>query len=427
MRVGRLARFLLASALAGAWAPALRAADESLLAPDDLVVFVRNNDLFVVGGSGKGVRQLTSTSDREIGASGCPDGASVVYEAFDSQRNEFAIFVLPIEGGIARKVVPVGHAPAWSPDGGRLLYTANVRGGYDVFMCNRNGGGVQRLTDTPGSEMYPVWSPDGTHVAYVRDRQDGQQRSQLVVLRDAMGKETELATLVAMQVTKMNWSPGPNLIVSGRTTDTPARDALYEIKPEPGKPRQLTQGLDNELWGSWLPRGNGLLATQVSRSTARPILRTTEASGKPLPGTEAGDADPCVVPGPSSRAPQIYVNTRRSFYLPTARLAGDDVLLPLGELAKQLGWQVVPDGANLKLTQGDTSLALNPADGTLTAGETKTTLTPTPTMVAGALMVPARTMATALAARCEWDGQARVLRLSSRKEEPHAPTGRPQG
>jgi len=426
MRFGRLATFLVIAAAAGALSPALRAADEPLISPDDLLVFVRNNDLYTVSGDGKGLRQLTTTPDRELGVTASPDGSTVCYEAFDTQRNEFAIYTLPIEGGVPLKVLAVGHSPSWSPDGGRLLYTANVRGGYDVFMSNRLGGAVQRLTDTPGSEMYPVWSPDGTRIAYLRDLQDGQQRSQSVLLRDAMGKETELTTLVGLQVTKMTWSPGPDLIISARSTGTTTHDALYALKPEAGKPRQLTQGLDNEVCGSWLPRGGGLLATQVNRTASRPILRLLDGATKPLPGTEAGDSDPCLVPGRGSRAPQVYVGGRRSFYLPTGQLVDNDVLLPLGELAKQLGWALAPEGEKLKLSKGAVSLMLNPADGALTAGETTTALSPAPRMVGGALMAPARALAGALEARCEWDEQARVLRLT-RKEEPNAPTGRPQG
>ncbi len=427
MRVGRLARIALASVLTGGLLPAARAADEALLAPDDSVVVVRNNDIVLIGAGGKGARQLTTSPDRELGIAACPDGSAVVFEAFDTQRNEFAVYVVGTDGINPRRVVPVGHSPSWSPDGGRLLYTANVRGGYDVFMCNRNGGNTQRLTDTPGSELYPVWSPDGTRIAYLRDRTDGSQRSVLVVLRDALGKETELATLVGVQATRLAWSPGTDLLLSGRVTETNGtRDLLYQIKAEPSKAKALTEGLDSQSCGSWLSGGRGLLFNAVSRSTARPVVQPLGGASRNVPGTEAGDSEPCILPGPSTRAPQVFVSSRRSFYLPVAELVGDEVFLPLGELAKQLGWQIAPEGDLLKLTRGDTTLTLNPTDGTLTAGETKTTLTPAPKMVAGALMAPARALAGPLAANCEWDGQARVLRLSN-KEVPNAPTGRPQG
>lgn len=397
------------------------------VAPDDTVVFVRNNDLYAVSGDGKGLRQLTTTPDRELGLAPAPDGSAVAYEAFDTQRNEFAVYVLPIEGGVARRVLPVGHSPSWSPDGGRLLYTINVRGGYDVFLCHRDGTAPQRLTDTPGSELYPVWAPDGTRIAYLRDLQDGQQRSQALVVRDALGAETVITTLVGQQVTKMAWAPGANLLISSRTTDASTRDALHEVKPEAGsKPRQLTEGLDNELCGSWLPSGLGLLATQVGRNVSRPILRLLAGGARPLPGLDTGDADPCLVPGPGSRAPQVYVGGRRSFYLPTAQVAEDDVLLPLGELARQLGWQVTAEGADLKLAKGQLTRLLTTADGSLRVGETVLRLSPAPRLLAGALLVPARALAEALEARCEWNPQARVLRLTA-KEVPNAPSGRPQG
>jgi Tol biopolymer transport system component len=58
---------------------------------------------------------------------------------------------------------------AWSPDGKRLAFLADGKGGaYDVYVINADGTGEQDISDSPEEESWPSWSPDGTRIAFVR-------------------------------------------------------------------------------------------------------------------------------------------------------------------------------------------------------------------------------------------------------------------
>jgi Tol biopolymer transport system component len=68
----------------------------------------------------------------------------------------------------ARRVVPEGFHPAWSPDGTELAYSRGVLGASGIEIRNL-ATGKTRLLIMPGKD--PAWSPNGRYIAYVRDRQ----------------------------------------------------------------------------------------------------------------------------------------------------------------------------------------------------------------------------------------------------------------
>lgn len=104
------------------------------------------------------------------------------------------IFVLPTDGGSPRQLTfgPRDHDGrlSWSPDGRRLLFSANAEGGYeydpvesDIYALDIESGAITRLTSRDGPEAQPALSPDGRRLAYVGfdDRDQGYQVSELYV------------------------------------------------------------------------------------------------------------------------------------------------------------------------------------------------------------------------------------------------------
>ena len=60
--------------------------------------------------------------------------------------------------------------PVWSPDGGRIAYTA----GGDIWIVQAAGGPTVKLTRShPGTNRDPAWSPDGGQIAFVSQRDGG--------------------------------------------------------------------------------------------------------------------------------------------------------------------------------------------------------------------------------------------------------------
>jgi serine/threonine-protein kinase len=63
--------------------------------------------------------------------------------------------------------------PAWSPDGSRLAYVAEVDGVRQLFVRTVANGKERRLTQDPKDDIQPAWSPDGKRLAFVRARTSG--------------------------------------------------------------------------------------------------------------------------------------------------------------------------------------------------------------------------------------------------------------
>jgi Tol biopolymer transport system component len=58
--------------------------------------------------------------------------------------------------------------PAWSPDGARLAYVAEIGGIRQLFLRTLANGSERRLTDERRDDIQPAWSPSGHRIAFVR-------------------------------------------------------------------------------------------------------------------------------------------------------------------------------------------------------------------------------------------------------------------
>lgn len=108
-----------------------------------------------------------------------PDGRRVAYVGTrrgKSSIDHAGLFVVELEAGeskalrITAGAGPRGaqeHAPAWSPDGGRLAFLSDKdrAGQFQVYVASATGGRARRLTRLTGFLDRPRWSPDGKRIA----------------------------------------------------------------------------------------------------------------------------------------------------------------------------------------------------------------------------------------------------------------------
>jgi Tol biopolymer transport system component len=106
-----------------------------------------------------------------------PDGRTIavaaqrnVGQTYDQTVNQIWLIAENGEAHPLEKGNMEGRAPTWSPDGSRVVFESNRsspdKASYAVFVADRDGSDVRRLTPYEANAQHPVWSPDGRWIAF---------------------------------------------------------------------------------------------------------------------------------------------------------------------------------------------------------------------------------------------------------------------
>jgi hypothetical protein len=101
-----------------------------------------------------------------------PDGRFFAIAAKRRDRDDLVILDVRRGREERRITIPLSglQTPTWSPDGRQLVFTGYDGGLSDLFIVNRDGTGLRRLTSDKYADLHPSWSPDGKTIAFVTDR-----------------------------------------------------------------------------------------------------------------------------------------------------------------------------------------------------------------------------------------------------------------
>jgi TolB protein len=171
-----------------------------------------------------------------------------------------AIVALGLWWQVGRDREPVREgAPAWTPDGRRIVFYSERNGKADLFIADRSGANRRALAETPADEGGPAVSPDGQWVAFDTDR-DGN--FEIYVMRlDGTGLR-RLTNDPARDLAPA-WSPDGRQIVFMSTRDNPEFDVYRMDAADDARLERLTHGRSN-----WFPQyspDGGRIAMHIMR------------------------------------------------------------------------------------------------------------------------------------------------------------------
>lgn len=171
-------------------------------------------------------RRLTPWRDglSYVASSFSPDGSTLLASREDDLLTyEPQPVALKLDGSGARPLFNDGSEAVYSPDGSKIaLIRRTVEYGdehgedTDLYVIDADGGGVRRLTRTPGRiELFPSWDPSGERLAYVRlpaarseDAPFGYRNALMQVNADGTC-QTQVVSARLTFFFAPTWQPGP--------------------------------------------------------------------------------------------------------------------------------------------------------------------------------------------------------------------------
>jgi TolB protein len=178
------------------------------------------------------------------------------------------------------------YAPAWSPEGERILFFSWRGGTRDLWWVPSAGGEPLRIESGPGIDQYAAWSHDGATIAYTAQA-PGTNNDEILLLPAGGSPKT----LVAHPAEDYHpaWSPDSRWIAF--TSHRLGSPDVWIVGTSGGdSARLLIGGPAVDGYASWSPGGERVLF-QSSRSGTMSIWSAPYrdgACGEPAP-LVAGD------------------------------------------------------------------------------------------------------------------------------------------
>lgn len=220
--------------------------------------------LAVIDQDGANHRFLTDGSTLVLTPRVAPDGRRVAY--LDYRGAQPRVYVRDIDGGPASLLGDfpgMTFSPRFSPDGGTMLVTMAENGRSDIFAVA--GGRSRRLTNSAAIDTSPSFSPDGARICFNSDRGGSPQ----LYLMDRNGDGVRRISYGDGRYGSPAWSPRGDLIAF-----TKIRGGNFHIgvmRPDGGDERLLTRSwLDQNP--SWAPNGRIILFAREGRNGSSRLM-----------------------------------------------------------------------------------------------------------------------------------------------------------
>ena len=155
-------------------------------------------------------------------------------------------------------------APAWSPDGTKVMFMSSMLGNPELFIAEADGSHARRLTHSTGADTSPAWNPKtGQQVAFVSDRGGTPQ----LYVMDADGSEVQKVELTDKgYVIDPAWSPNGQLLAFSWRRPSGNYD-LYIMDIATHALVELTRDAGRNERPSWAPDGRHIVFESTRTGT----------------------------------------------------------------------------------------------------------------------------------------------------------------
>ena len=230
-------------------------------------------EIYIVDYDGANPVRVTTTTTLNVAPAWSPDNQVIAYTSWrPSTAGNFGVFqdIILSYIQVGQRTTPANgspdrqnYLPAWSPDGTRLAFTSNRDGNPEIYVMNKDGSGLRRMTNSPNIDVSPTWSPTGNQLAWVSDR-TGQPK---IYLMNADGTGQRL--LVGdPKSDRPTWSRGKFNEIAYASQTGPGYDIkIYSFAT--GEAIKVTDGIGSNESPSFSPNGRHIAFTSTRNGKAQ--------------------------------------------------------------------------------------------------------------------------------------------------------------
>ena len=131
----------------------------------------RGQQIVAVDLEAKNPKELTTSNGANGWPAVSPDGKQIVFSS--SRKGAFNLYVMQRDGTRLRRLTesPTSDLHAsWSPDGKRIAFTSTRDGNYEIYLINADGTQLRRVTNHPERDDFAIWHPDGKRLLPIAER-----------------------------------------------------------------------------------------------------------------------------------------------------------------------------------------------------------------------------------------------------------------
>lgn len=234
-------------------------------------------EIYIMNFDGTEAKQVTTHRSTAFAPAWSPDGSKLVYSVYVRHHNgvknldlyEFDFNTSTYRMLSNRKGMNSGAA--FAPDGHKIAMTMSFTGNPQIFTLDPASSTVTRVTNSMGFEVDPSFSPDGQNIAFVSSRSGHP----MIYKMKADGSDIQRLTYAGVYNATPTWSPQNNKI--GFAGDLGGHFDIFIMNPDGTHIERLTKNQGNNEDPYFSPDGNFLVFS--SRRTGQANIYVMNVDG----------------------------------------------------------------------------------------------------------------------------------------------------